>query len=136
MASSYHQLGIAAQHRGRPEQAEDWYGKSLAIDEELGNRPGMASSYGQLGLLAEARQQPRQALEWIIRCVTVFGEFPHPSTAPGPHHLARLTAQHGEQLFDETWKSVTGWPVPDHVWVYVRSGHQNSEGQERSRTDE
>ena len=57
MASTYHQLGIIAQDRGRLEEAEDWYRKSLAIKEELGDRPGMAITYGQLGLLAEARAQ-------------------------------------------------------------------------------
>ena len=52
-----HQLGMTAQARGRLDEAQDWYRKSLAINEELGNRPGMASTYAQLGLLAETRQQ-------------------------------------------------------------------------------
>ena len=30
---SYHQLGMVAQHRGRLDDAEDWYPKSLAINE-------------------------------------------------------------------------------------------------------
>ena len=49
MASSYHQLGMVAQDRGRLDEAEDWYRKSLAISEDLGDRPGMATSYRQLG---------------------------------------------------------------------------------------
>ena len=121
MATSYNQFGMVAQDRGHLEQAEQWYRKSLAINEDLGNRPGMATGYGQLGLLAEARGQPQRALEWIIRCVTVFDEFPHPSTGPGPHHLARLTAMLGEHALDKTWTSVTGRPVPDRVWAYVHS---------------
>ena len=53
MAGTYHQLGITAQDRGRLDEAEDWYRKSLTINEELGDRPGMALTYAQLGLLAE-----------------------------------------------------------------------------------
>ena len=34
---------MTAQDRGRLDEADDWYRKSLAINEELGNRPGMAS---------------------------------------------------------------------------------------------
>ena len=59
MAASYHQLGIVAQDRGRLDEAADWYARSLAIKEELGDRPGMALTYGQLGLLAEEQRQSR-----------------------------------------------------------------------------
>jgi hypothetical protein len=51
------------------EEAAEWYARSLAISEELGDRPKMAFSYGQLGLLAEARGSPGQVLEWTVRCV-------------------------------------------------------------------
>jgi tetratricopeptide (TPR) repeat protein len=53
IATASHQLGIVAQVRGRLEDAQDWYRKSLAIREALGDRPGMASSYHQLGNLAQ-----------------------------------------------------------------------------------
>ena len=46
-----------SQVRGQLDQAEDWYRKALAINEELGNRPGMASTYHQLGITAQARGQ-------------------------------------------------------------------------------
>ena len=55
MATTYHQLGMTAQARGRLEEAGDWYRQSLTIEEELGNRPGMASSYHQLGMTAQDR---------------------------------------------------------------------------------
>ncbi len=95
LASTYHELGNVAYLRGRLDEAEDWYRKSLAIGEELGDRPGMALTHGQLGLLAEVRKQPRQALEWTVTGVALFDQFPHPSTGPGPRHLARLTRQLG-----------------------------------------
>ena len=79
-------LGIVAQLRGQLEQAEQWYGKALAIEQALDNRPGMASSYGQLGLLAEVQGNINAALGWTVRCVALFEQFPHPATGPG--HLS------------------------------------------------
>jgi tetratricopeptide (TPR) repeat protein len=127
MASTYHQLGVTTQHRGRLDEAEDWYRKSLTIKEEVGNRPGMALTYGQLGLLAEARQQQRQALDWTVRCVTLFAQFPHPATGPGPLHLARLTRQLGIPALEQTWQQVTGQPVPQPVRDYITSYHDQAQ---------
>jgi tetratricopeptide (TPR) repeat protein len=119
VAATYHQLGMIAQTRGRLEDAEDWYRKALTVKEELGDRAAIATTYGQLGLLAEARQQPGQALEWTVRCVTLFDQFPHPVTAPGPAHLARLTRQLGMPALEQAWQQVTGQPVPQAVRDYV-----------------
>jgi tetratricopeptide (TPR) repeat protein len=129
MASTYHQLGRTAHNRGRLEEADDWYRKSLAISEELGNRPYMALTYGQLGLLAEARDQARQALEWMVRCVSLFSQFPHPATGPGPRHLARLTGQLGLSALERAWQQVTGQPLPPPVRDYVTSHHDDESSQ-------
>jgi len=131
MATSYHQLGMVAQDRGRLDDAEGWYRKALAIKEDLGDRPGMAISYGQLGLLAEQRGQPRQALDWTVRCVTVFREFPHPQTGPGPDHLARLTAQLGTGALKASWREVTGGPLPRAVRDYLSSSRSGTGKQQR-----
>jgi tetratricopeptide (TPR) repeat protein len=79
--------------QGELDTAQDWYRKSLAISEELGDRPGMAQTYGQSGLLTEQQGQLAEALAWTVRCVSLFDEIPHPSTGRGPWHLARLTSQ-------------------------------------------
>lgn len=50
-----HRLGMTAQDRGRLNEADNWYRKSLIINEELGDRPGMAGIYHQLGMTAENR---------------------------------------------------------------------------------
>jgi Tetratricopeptide repeat len=121
MAVSYHQLGNVAQARGRLDEAAEWYARSLAITEELGDRPRMAVSYGQLGLLAEAYGSPGQALEWMVRCVALFDDFPHSSTGPGPDHLARLTRQLGIPALEACWQKVTGGPLPGSVREYLRS---------------
>ena len=39
---------MLAETRDELDDAEAWCRKSLAIEEALGNRPGMAVSYGQL----------------------------------------------------------------------------------------
>jgi len=81
-------------------------------------------TYGQLGLLAEARQQSHHALEWTVRCVSLFDQFPHPATGPGPGHLARLARQLGMSALEEAWRQVTGQPLPGQVRDYITS-HQD-----------
>ncbi len=79
----------------------------------------MAMTYGQLSLLAEAQDDAATALDWMVRCVALFPEFPHPSTGPGPFHLARLTAQLGMETLAAIWQRVTGVPLPDPVRRFV-----------------
>jgi tetratricopeptide (TPR) repeat protein len=121
MASSYHQLGMLAQDQGRPGEAQDWYRKSLTINQDLGNRPGMALTLAQLGRLSDEQGQPGQALELAVRCVTLFDEFPHPSTGTGPLDLARLTAQLGIDALKASWRKVTGSPLPQAVRDHITS---------------
>ena len=130
MALTYHQLGMTAQARGRLDEADDWYRKSLTIKEELGDRPGMALTYAQLGLLAEERGQRPLALEWNIRCVTLFDQFPHPLTGTGPTALARLTRQLGMPALEQAWQQITGQPVPQAVRDYITSHHDEEPGGE------
>jgi len=130
MGEIYHQLGMTAQARGRLEEADDWYRRSLTINEELGNRPGMALTYAQLGLLAEARGQARLALEWNIRCVTSIDQFPSPLTGTGPAALARLTRQLGLPALEQAWQQVTGQPAPQPVRDYITSHKDEDPGGE------
>jgi tetratricopeptide (TPR) repeat protein len=126
MAATYHQLGMTAQVRGRLDEAEDWYRKSLVISEGLGDSPRMAKTYAALGFLAEAGQQPRQALDWIVRQVTLFNQFPHPATGPGPRHLARLARHLGMPAMEEAWQQATGQSLPQQVRDYIISHHDES----------
>jgi tetratricopeptide (TPR) repeat protein len=130
MATTYHQLGRNAQNRGRLNEAEDWYRKSLAISEELGIRPGMATTYAQLGLLSEARGQVLLALTWNIRCVTLFDEFPSRLTGSGPSALARIARRLGMPALEDAWQLVTRQPLPQQVRDYITS--QPDEGAEAS----
>jgi tetratricopeptide (TPR) repeat protein len=64
IAAACHNLGDCAQDRGRLDEADDWYRQSLAIEEDLGNRPGMADSYYQLGITAHLRGRLDEAEDW------------------------------------------------------------------------
>jgi tetratricopeptide (TPR) repeat protein len=115
LAMSYHQLGMVAQHRGGLAAAEEWYQKSLKIKEALGDRVGLAISYGQLGPLAEQRGNVATALDWMVRCVSLFSEFPHPATGPGPGHLVRLTGMLGLPALEASWQRCTGAALPPSI---------------------
>ena len=71
MASSYHQLGILAQHRGDYDEAARQYQRSLDIDERLGDQAGMASSYHQLGMLAQLRGDYDEAARQYQRSLDI-----------------------------------------------------------------
>ena len=57
----------------------------------------------------------------MVRCVTLFSQFPHPATGPGPGHLARLASQLGMPALEQAWQQVTGQPVPQPVRDYITS---------------
>jgi tetratricopeptide (TPR) repeat protein len=54
-AVARHQLGTLAELRGDYDAAETHYRISLAISEELGDRPGVGNTHHQLGMLAQHR---------------------------------------------------------------------------------
>ena len=71
----YHQLGNTAHVRGRLEEADDWYRKSLTIREELGDRPGIAGSFHQLGMTAQRRGRLDEAEDWYRKSLTIKEEL-------------------------------------------------------------
>ena len=114
-----HQLGLAAVGRAQPDEAADWYGKALTIFEALGDHPRMSITCAELGIMAAARGQPTQALEWNIRSLALSGRYPDPLTEPALSGLAKLTRQPGMPTLEETWRHVTGQPMPQAVRDYI-----------------
>ena len=51
--------------------AENWYRKSLEIEEALGNRLGMASSYHQLGRVTQDRGDLTVAESWYRKSLEI-----------------------------------------------------------------
>lgn len=58
----------------------------------------------------------------MVRCVTLFDEFPSPMTGPAPAHLARLTRHLGTPALQHAWQHATGQPLPaairDHITTH------------------
>jgi tetratricopeptide (TPR) repeat protein len=109
-ATVYYQLGNTAYLRGRLDEAEDWYRKSLTIKEELGIRSHMAKVYHQLGMTAQDRRRLEEAEDWDRRALAIFEELDdRPGMAATYHHLG-ITAQDRGRLDEaEDWyrKSLT-----------------------------
>ncbi|MFJ9524433.1 tetratricopeptide repeat protein [Streptomyces cyaneofuscatus] len=104
IAVTYHQLGRVAQERGRLEEAEGWYRKSLAIEEDLGNGPGMASSYHQLGIVAQGRGRLEEAEGWYRKSLVITEELGNgPGMASSYHQLGRVAQGRGRLEEAEGW---------------------------------
>jgi tetratricopeptide (TPR) repeat protein len=98
VATACHQLGLVAQDRGRLDEAQEWYAKSLAINEELGDRPGMAHTHHQLGMVAQLGGRLEEAQEWYARSLAIKEDLDdRPGIASSYHQLGRV-AQDGGQL--------------------------------------
>lgn len=48
LVTNWREFGASSPQHGRLDDPEDWYRKSLTVEEEPGNRPGMVKSYHQL----------------------------------------------------------------------------------------
>ena len=89
----FNQLGMTAQIMGRLDEADDWYRKSLAMKEKLGNRPGMSITYHQLGVTAQIRGRLDEADDWYRKSLAIeekLGNRPGISVA---YHQFGMTAQ-------------------------------------------
>jgi tetratricopeptide (TPR) repeat protein len=99
-----HQLGILAYRRSNYDQAQDWYKRSLQIEEELGNRENMARAYHQLGVVAQQRGAYDEALDWSKRSLPIFEELGNrPGMANSYHQLGVVAQQRGAYVEALDW---------------------------------
>ena len=104
IAVASHQLGILAQDRGRLQDAEDWYRKSLAIEEHLGDRPGLAASYHQLGMVAQDRGRLEDAEDWYRKALAIKEDLgDRPGLAACYHQLGVIAHLRGRLEDAEDW---------------------------------
>ena len=140
IAATYHQLGMAAEPRGRLDEAEDWYRKSLAIHEELGNRPHMATNYHQLGITAQARGRLDEAEDWYRRAIRIREELGLRALLATDYHQLGNAAQARGRLDEaEDWyrKSLAIHEELGDRPYMANSYHQlGSTAQARGRPDE
>ena len=100
----YHQLGMTAQARGQLDEAENWYRESLAIKEELGDRPGTAITYHQLGNTAFFRGQLDEAENWYRESLAIKeGLGDRPGIAITYHQLGVTARASGRLDEAEDW---------------------------------
>ncbi len=104
LAFAYHQLGMVAQHRGRLDEAEGWYKKSLAIKEALDNQPNMAASYHQFGMVAQHRGRLDEAEDWYKKSLAIFEALgDQPRMAMSYHQLGMVANLRGRLDEAEGW---------------------------------
>src|SRR5262245_41748716 len=101
MARSYHNLGMVAQDRGDYEAALDWYRRSLAIKEELGNRAGMAISMSQTGILLTETGRPADGVAYNLRALLLSLDMQLPQARIDIRWLGRQQARLGQEPFLE-----------------------------------
>jgi tetratricopeptide (TPR) repeat protein len=104
LAVACHQLGIVAQLQGDFDRADHWYHKSLAIKEQLGDRPGMASSYHQLARVAQERGDFGLAKDRSQKALTISEQVgDRPGMANCYHQLGIISQLQGDLGRAEDW---------------------------------
>ena len=111
IAAAYHNLGNVAYQRGRLEDAGDWYRKSLAISEDLGERPRMAASYHQLGMVAQGRGPLEEAEDWYRKSLAIFEDLrDRPHMATSYHQLGMVAFLTGGGWRRPRTGTASRWP--------------------------
>jgi tetratricopeptide (TPR) repeat protein len=100
IAVTYHRLGMIAQDRGEMDEAGDWCRQSLAIQEELGDHPGMSKTYHELGNVAYLRGRLDEAEDWYRQSLAIKEELGDRPGIARTYHQLGMTAQ-GRGRLDE-----------------------------------
>src|SRR5581483_417784 len=99
-----HQLGMAAQDRGRLDEAEDWYRRAIQIREELGLRDLLATDYHQLGNTAYLSRRLDEAEDWYRKALAIFEELGNRPGLASTYHQLGMTSQRRGRLDEaEDW---------------------------------
>ena len=76
VASSWHQTGMAYQHAGQPEAAEQAYRQALTINVQLGDAASQASTLIQLGLLYKNElDRPEDAASFYQQAAETYAKI-------------------------------------------------------------
>ena len=104
LAIRYHLIGSAALEQRRLDEAADWYTRSAALNEELGNQPRLAMCYHQLGMVAQLRGRLDEAEGWYTRAVAIEEELgDRPGLASSYHQLGNVARLRGRLDEAEGW---------------------------------
>lgn len=104
LAGEYAHRGILAQEYGNFAEAEDWYRKSLKIEQCLRNPVGEAKMYHNLGAVAQEQGKLEEAKQWYYKSIDIKTKI---VDEPGVAHslgalgvLLRLLANRERQRFN------------------------------------
>ncbi len=92
-ARTYHRLGVTAQEQGDFGTAEEWYKKSLAINESQKNEHNAAGTYYQLGMIAQKRKEFPTAKRWYQKCLEIEKREGDEYRAACTYYQLGMTAQ-------------------------------------------
>jgi len=96
--------------------AEEWYRKSLAIEEKQGNPHGAAGTYGQLGTVAGMEGSFEGSGKWLVRGITAFLETDdqHEAARQVRNFLTshRLASPADKQKLEAIWRDANLGPFP------------------------
>ena len=70
-AAVYHQVGEVALKRWRLDEAEEWYGKSLAVIENGEDRAPVADDYYGMGLVRQYQRRYTEARDWFSKSLDI-----------------------------------------------------------------
>ena len=89
----FHNRGMIAQEKRDFSSAEQWYKKSLAIEEKHGNEYGAAISYGQLGNLFLEQRKFKAAEVWYKKALAIFEKQENEHGAASSYHQLGIIAE-------------------------------------------
>ena len=106
LAINLHELGMAAQQSGRLDEADDWYARSLAVAEDIGDRSSMAATLHQLGTTEQDRGRLDEATDLYTRSLAIAKELGDRRGMARTYHELGRVAQDQRRLGD-----AAGWYV-------------------------
>ena len=98
LAVGYDRLSMVALRQGRLEEAAQWWRRSLAIGEELGDRQVAAFAYHQLGMIAQEGERLGEAAEWYRKSLAISEKLGRRFYIASAYHQLGMIAQEEGRL--------------------------------------
>jgi predicted ATPase len=93
------EFGLIHKARGEYEAALEWYERSVALGEELGDRAVLATTYNNIASVQYARGEYEAALEWYERSVALKEELgDRAGLATTLHNMGHIALAQGDLL--------------------------------------
>jgi tetratricopeptide (TPR) repeat protein len=95
MAYTFNNLGLVYHDKGEWDKAIDYYQRSLAIDEKVGDEVGAAMTMRNMALLYEDMERYDEAVELLERAVKIRERVGHPDLTRDRETLERIRKKAG-----------------------------------------